>query len=134
MSTKEQTLSKEKTVSVQDIANRLTEFCRQGDFAGAQKELYSSDAESIEPEKAAAQGWTLRVKGTDQLIAKGKQWEGMVDAFHGSKVSEPVVAGNFISLAIGMDVTMKGQPRGTWEEIGVFEVRDGKIVSEEFFY
>ena len=32
-----------------EIANRLAELCKSGDFEGAQKELYADDAVSIEP-------------------------------------------------------------------------------------
>jgi hypothetical protein len=33
-----------------------------------------------------------------------------------------------------MDVTMKGQGRMNMDEIAVYEVKDGKIVKEQFFY
>lgn len=33
-----------------------------------------------------------------------------------------------------MDITMKGMGRFTMEEICVYEVNDGKIVREDFFY
>jgi len=45
-----------------------------------------------------------------------------------------VVGGNFFSVAMGMDVTMKGAGRVKMDEIAVCEVKDGKIVSEQFFY
>jgi hypothetical protein len=32
-----------------------------------------------------------------------------------------------------MDVTMKGRPRETMSELWVYKVKDGKIVSEQFF-
>jgi hypothetical protein len=35
---------------------------------------------------------------------------------------------------MGMDVTMKGQGRSKMDEIAVYEVKDGKIVKEQFFY
>jgi len=58
----------------------------------------------------------------------------MVEEVHGGWVSEPIVAGNYISVAMGMDVTMKGQGRMNMDEIAVYEVKDGKIVKEQFFY
>jgi len=33
-----------------------------------------------------------------------------------------------------MDFTPKGGPRTNMEEIGFYEVKDGKIISEKFFY
>jgi hypothetical protein len=44
------------------------------------------------------------------------------------------VAGEFFSVVLKQDVTFKGKPRITLEEIGVFHVQDGKIVKEQFFY
>jgi len=44
------------------------------------------------------------------------------------------VAGNYISVAMGMDVTMKGMGRMNMDEIALYEVKDGKIVKEQFFY
>jgi len=32
-----------------------------------------------------------------------------------------------------MDVTMKGQARSSFEELCVYRVKDGKIISEQFF-
>ena len=47
---------------------------------------------------------------------------------------EPLVGGNHISLAMGMDVSMKGMGRMKMDEVVVYEVKDGKIVKEQFFY
>jgi ketosteroid isomerase-like protein len=50
-------------------------------------------------------------------------------------VSEAVVAGQFFSLVMVLDITPKaGGPSFTMEEICLYEVRDGKIVREQFFY
>jgi len=53
---------------------------------------------------------------------------------HGGYTNAPQVAGNFFSCVMGMDVTLKGQPRMKLDEIAVYEVRDGKIVLEQFFF
>jgi hypothetical protein len=58
----------------------------------------------------------------------------MVEEVHGGWVSEPLVAGNHIAFGMGMDVTMKGKGRTKMDEIAVYEVKDGRIVKEQFFY
>ena len=58
----------------------------------------------------------------------------MVEEMHGGYSNEPQVAGNHFAVAMGMDVTMKGQGRTKMDEIAVYEVKDGKIVKEQFFY
>jgi len=35
---------------------------------------------------------------------------------------------------MGMDVTMKGMGRVKMEEVCVYKVKDGKVVSEQFFF
>ena len=50
-------------------------------------------------------------------------------------MSQPVVADNWFSVRFDIDSTHKpsGQ-RSQMSEIGVFQVADGKIVKEQFFY
>lgn len=119
-------------MTTQEIANKLVEHCRNGKFEDAYRELYSQDVVSIEME--GAQGFPARVEGMEGIKAKGEQWQGMLEEFHGMEVSDPVVAGNHFSCAMIMDVKMKGRERAKDEEIALFRVKDGKIVSEQFFY
>lgn len=121
-------------MTTKEIANQLVALCRQGKFEQAQKELYSKDAESIEPASAAAGGWEIHIKGLDKIIEKGNKWQSMLEAYHGGSVTDPIVMGNQIALGMTMDVTMKGQPRMNMEEVVVYEVADGKIVKEQFFF
>lgn len=121
-------------MTTKEVANRLVTLCRQGKFEEAIAELYSKDAESIEPAKAEAQGWDTHIKGLDKFAAKGEQWRNMTEAFHGISVTDPIIMGDQVALGMTMDVTMKGMPRMNMEELAVYEVVDGKIVREQFFY
>jgi hypothetical protein len=115
----------------QQIAARLAELCGKGHFEAAQKELFAEDAVSIEPR--ATPDFPKETKGLRAIIEKGHKFNSMVEQLHGCSVSAPLVAGNAIALALTMDVTMKGRGRVKLEEICAYEVRDGKIVSEQFF-
>ena len=123
----------EATMTVQQIANRLVELCRKGDYSGAQQELYSEDATSNEPENSPSPG-PKHVTGRDAIIAKGKQFQEMLEEVHGSSVSDPIVAGNHFAVSLDLDATYKGMGRQEMKEVCVYEVKDGKIVKEEFFY
>jgi len=118
-------------MTIQEIANRLTEYCREGNYNAAQQELFSEDAESVEPAHAPGM---QSVKGREAIIAKGKQFQSMVEEIHGGSVSDPIVAGNHFAVALVIDATMKGMGRSTMEELCVYEVKDGKVVKEQFFY
>lgn len=113
------------------IASRLAELCRKGQFEAAQKELFAEDAVSIEPESMP--DVPKETTGLRAIIEKGHKFELMVDKVHSCNTSTPLVAGNAIAFTLTMDVTMKGRGRVTLEEICAYEVKDGKIVSEQFF-
>jgi hypothetical protein len=118
-------------MSTQQVATRLAELCRQGEFEAAQKELFAQDAVSIEPQ--AGPDFPKETKGLDAIIEKGHKWSSMLEQVHGCTTSAPLVAGNSIAMTLGMDVTMKGRGRMKMEEVCVYEVKDGKIKSEQFF-
>ena len=117
-------------MDVPSIANRLVELCRTADFATAQDELYASDAVSIEPENSP---WET-ASGIEALNAKVAHWNQMVKEVHKVETSDPVIAGPFFSLRMAFDLTYQDGTRNQGEEICVFEVLDGKIVKEHFFY
>jgi len=112
------------------IADRLVELCRKGQFEAAQTELFAADAISIEPEGAPMQV----AEGLAAIREKGRQFMASVEQMHGIVISEPVVAGNFFTVAMAIDATFKGRGRVNMEELCVYEVDDGKIVTEQFFY
>jgi len=118
-------------MTVTEIANRLAELCNHGDFEKAQKELFAENAISIEPN--VTPGFEKETKGLSAILEKGKKFKAMVEETHACSVSNHIVAGNAIALSLTMDVTMKGQQRSKISEICVYEVKDGKIISEQFF-
>ncbi len=118
-------------MSTQKIAERLVVLCRQGKFEEAQKELFSADAVSIEP--YATPAFEKETKGLPAILAKGKKFEEMVETMHALNVSDPVVAGSSFACTMRLDVTMKGQGRMDMTELCVYTVKDGKVVSEQFF-
>jgi len=123
--------TQEAVMTTQDVANRLHQLFNEGKWQEAQEELFTEDAESIEPPKA--QGMQS-VKGLDAVRKKGQQFNDMVEEMHGGYVSDPIVAGNYIAFAMGIDCTYKGMGRQKMDEICVYEVKDGKVVKEQFFY
>ena len=114
-----------------ELANRLVELCRQGKWEQAQKELFSDDAVSIEPHANPA--FEKETKGLNAILEKGHKFASMTQELHKVEISEPIVAGNAIAFKLIMDITMKERPKETWEEICVYQVKDGKIISEQFF-
>ena len=114
-----------------EIATRLHELCSKNDYKTAQDELYAEDVTSTE---SNMHGSRETVKGKPALAAKSQQFQSMVEQMYGGYIKEPVVVGNYIFLEMGMDVKMKNMDRMNMDEICKYEVKDGKIISEEFFY
>jgi ketosteroid isomerase-like protein len=118
-------------MSTNEVANRFNELAQTGQWDKIHDELFAANAVSIEPEHSPG---LKTVEGLDAIKQKGKQFGEMVEEMHGGYSNEPVVAGNHFAVAMGMDVTMKGMGRMKMDEIAVYEVKDGKISKEQFFY
>jgi hypothetical protein len=120
-------------MSTEAIAKRLVELCREGKYEEAQRELYADNAESIEPE-GLPPGMLGNAKGLKAIFEKTHQFQDSIEQIHGGSVSDPVVAGNWFSCEMTLDVTMKGVGRSVMTEICVYHVKDGKVDREQFFY
>lgn len=118
------------TMTTQQIAGRLVALCREAKWEAAQRELYADNAVSIEPYETPA--FQRETKGLSAIIEKGHKFQSMVETLHSLKVSEPLVAQNSFACTMAMDITMKGEGRMNMSELCVYELKDGKIVSESF--
>jgi len=117
--------------TTQEVANRMNELFKEFKWNQVQEELFAENAVSIEP--SHSQGLQT-AEGLAAIRKKGEDFNNMVEEMHGGWVSEPLVGGSHISFAMGIDATYKGMGRQKMEEIAVYEVKDGKIVKEQFFY
>ena len=121
----------EQTRTTTEVAARFNELAKEGKYDQIQDELYADNAVSVEPSTSPGM---QSVEGLAAIKEKGKQFNEMVEEMHDGYATDPVVAGNHFSVAMGMDVTMKGQGRSRMDEIAIYEVKDGKIIKEQFFY
>lgn len=118
-------------MTVEQIASKLAAYCRSEEFSRAQQELYAEDAVSIEPFETP--GFEKETRGIEALNEKDRKFSSMVESRHGTTVSEPLIAGNVFSFVLSMDLKMKDREREKMTELCVYHVKDGKIVSEQFF-
>jgi ketosteroid isomerase-like protein len=118
-------------MTTEEIANQLVSLCREGKFEEVYTNLYSQDILSIEPEGGT---WGT-VQGMEAIKKKGQEWHTMVEEFHSSEISDPIVAGDFFTCTMKTEISMKGIPeRVNMDEVCVYKVENGKVVSEQFFY
>ncbi len=111
---------------------KLVELTSKGQFLDATKELCSPDIVSVEA--MSMPGVPREMTGMDAVIGKGNWWMENHEV-HSCKVEGPLVSLHHFCVRYMMDVTNK--PSGNrmqLDELAVYQVKDGKIVREEFFY
>jgi hypothetical protein len=116
-------------MTTQDIADDLVALCAAGKFDEAGEKYWANDVISRE----AMQGPMAVIQGIDAVRGKGEWWAGAHE-IHDSRVAGPYVNGDQFLVRFTMDLTAKesGQ-RIKMDEMGLYTVRDGKIVEESFF-
>ena len=118
-------------MTTKEIADRLVELSRKGDFEKAQKELFDENAVSVEP--YATPAFEKETKGLKAIKEKGEKWNAMVEETHSIVVSDPMIASNAFACTMRFHVTMKERGVMDMTELCVYEVKDGKIISEQFY-
>src|SRR3954453_17928130 len=117
-------------MSVQTVAKKFVDLCRQGKNFDVMRTMYAPDIVSVE-------GNGKETVGQGPVIKKSEDWVSD-KTFHGETVAGPFFNGaspNQFSVYFTQDITPKatGQ-RVTREEIGVYIVKNDKITREQFFY
>jgi hypothetical protein len=117
-------------MTTKEIAERLVALCRAGKVEIAHQELYAQDAINIEP--YGTPDFPKETKGLGALIEKAHKLTGMIEQVHAISISDPLVAGRSFAYAMQLDVTIRGRGRMTMDELCIYEVKEGKIISERF--
>jgi hypothetical protein len=125
-------MEKVAIMTIQEIATRYHAMAQTGQYAQIQDALYAPDCVSVESENYS--DLPIKVVGLAAMRQKEGHFFQQVEAMHGGYCHEPMICGSFFTCAQGMDVTMRGQQRKQKDQLAVFEVRNGKIVLEHFFY
>jgi len=118
-------------LTTQEVAARFNELARQEKWFEIQDEFFADNVRSIEPATATH---LHNAEGKTAVRKKGEDWVKRVEAFHGGYTTSPVVGGNYFSVGRGLDITVQGLGRIKIDQIMLYEVKDGQIVSEQFFY
>jgi len=117
--------------TVHDVAARFHELAQQEKWFEIQDELFADDVRSIEP--ATANGLP-DVQGKAAVRKKGEAIVSQVEAVHSASTSAPVIGGTFFAVGRSLDMTVRGVGRTQMNEVMMYEVKEGKIVLEQFFY
>jgi hypothetical protein len=117
-------------MTTEEVAKKLVELCEKGAFEEAVKTLYDKNIVSVEPRVMG--GMPPEANGFDAVWAKTKWWLDNHEV-HSTKTTGPFVARDTFVVRFEIDVTDKtsGQ-RFQGSEVGIYKVKDGKVVREEF--
>jgi hypothetical protein len=122
------------TVTIEEIIARYNELAKQELWFDIQDDLFASNVRSIDPSDSPYFGYA---EGKAAVRKKGEDFVAKVEAFHGAQTTEPIIGGinaNHFAVGRGTDITLKGFGRVKIDEIMLYKVEDGQIVSEQFFY
>ena len=125
------TTTREKTMTTQEVADRFHELAQQEKWFEIQDEFFSDDARSIEPEGSV---YFPNASGRAAIRKKAEEFVSRIEAVHSLRTTAPVVAGNHFVVGRDKDITVRPHGRIRINQLMLYEVRDGKIVLEQFFY
>jgi len=119
------------TLATKDVAARFSELAKQEKWFEIQDELFADNVKSIDPPGSP---YFKYAEGKDAVRKKGEKFVQRIEAAHKRHTTDPVIAGNHFAVGREVDITVQGHGRIKIDEIMLYEVKDGKIISEQFFY
>jgi hypothetical protein len=117
-------------MNTEEVAAKLVDLCRKGEWMNAIDTLYASDIVSVEAHEM--ENMPAEMRGLDQVRGKTKWWEENMEV-HSAKISGPFVARDTFVVQFDVDVTEKAsKKRSQMSEVGIYTVKEGKVAREEF--
>ena len=114
-----------------EVAARFNELAQQEKWFEIQDEFFADSVRSIDPPHSPYFGYA---EGRAAVRKKGEDFVKRIEAVHKAYTTEPIVSGNHFAVGREIDITVQGLGRIQINEIMLYEVKDGEIVSEQFFY
>ena len=117
-------------MNTEEVAKKVVEFVRKQAWHEAVDALYDKDIVSVEAR--TQDGSSPETRGIDGVRAKVDWWLQNMEV-HSFTANGPFVAHDRFVVQYDADVTDKNsKKRMQLSEVGVYTVKDGKIVREEF--
>ena len=117
-------------MTTEEVAKKVVELVRKQAWYEALDNLYDKDIASVEAR--TQDGSSPETRGKEGVRGKIDWWVNAMEV-HSFKASEPFVAHDRFVVQYDADVTDKSsKKRFQLSEVGVYTVKNGKIVREEF--
>ncbi|MBV2360734.1 nuclear transport factor 2 family protein [Thalassococcus sp. CAU 1522] len=120
-------------MELKEIADELVAGCRENRTTENLGKLY--DAKAVSVEGMDYDGSGREVSGLEAIRGKHAWWDSSFEV-HDAKVEGPFLHGeDRFGVVFEIDATNKENgERMQMRELGIYQVKGGKIVREEFFY
>jgi hypothetical protein len=118
-------------LTTQEIATRFNELAQQEKWFQIQEEFFADNVKSIDPPHSPYFGYA---EGKAAVRQKGEEFVGRITDLHRAYTGEPIVTGNHFAVIREIDITVQPHGRIQINQIMLYEVKDGQIISEQFFY
>ena len=124
-------MANKTALSTQEVATRFNELAQQEKWFEIQDELFADNVRSIDPPNSAYFNYA---EGKVPVRKKGEDWVKKIQEAHRRYTTHPLISGNHFAVGRNVDITVEGFGRIKIDEIMLYEVKDGQIVLEQFFY
>ena len=114
-----------------EVAARFNELAQQEKWFEIQDEFFADNVKSTDPPNSPYFGYA---EGKSPVRKKGEDFVKRIEAVHRAYTSEPIVSGKHFAVGREIDITVQGFGRIQINQVMLYEVKDGQIVSEQFFY
>lgn len=121
----------EETRTTQQVADRFHQLAQEEKWFEIQDELFAENVSSIEPEGSP---YFKNEQGKRAVREKGEDWVRRITAAQERHTTPPIVGDSHFVVGRKVDITVDGIGRIQLNELMLYEVKDGMIVSEQFFY
>ncbi len=125
------TTQNKKMLTTAEVANRFHELAQQEKWFEIQDEFFAENVRSIEP---LGSPYMSNAEGKANVRKKAEDFVGKIEALHSASTTAPIVTGNHFVVGREKDLTVQGHGRIQIREIMLYEVKDGRIILEQFFY
>ena len=118
-------------MTTQEVAARFNELAQQEKWFDIQDELFADNVKSIDPPNSPYFGYA---EGKASVRKKGENFVAKITAAHERFTTDSIVAANHFAVGRKVDITVNGFGRIKIDQIMLYEVKHGQIISEQFFY
>jgi hypothetical protein len=125
------TIETKTAMSTHEVAARFNELAQQEKWFEIHDELFADFVRSIEPLNSPYLWYT---EGKAAVRKKAEDFVSRVTEVHRLYTTEPLVTGNHFAVGREKDLTVQGHGRIQINEIMLYEVKEGQIITEQLFY